>query len=568
MTVNSFTGYKICFLASFTLIVATPIPDLGGRADAAVPLSPAHSHIRPQVSPMIRTQPASVSKLAQLSNPAIVLEAVPTASKPSNIPVSDWIYQSLRSLIERYGCQTDYLTSRFHRIREANRFEMAAALNACLEHMRGDGSAADEAQSSWQEQFASPADRSIVQVLQTEFQKELAILQGQDNAPVSKPESFIPATFAPSTYIRNVSRTNTSAQPLKSQGFNKPDTALVIDLDIEQPPPLRSTPSNLSSRFSVRDLRQASLTSEIDQPGFNVARLDDFNDPGNRGKFQLNSRRIDAVIPYPHPSEGMQVAYGFPLANSGNPSQPQSLTGQPQLDPSVFHSHFLTARLLPLPLALNFLRAVNDDGEWATLSNPMRVRTTYVAQNSTPIEALESEELGSGDPYQLTAALEYDHVFGRDQHHLVLSLQYTNSVLFDAAQNGLGLNAEVTFGRLGLFGYYGYALTSVNQRSFLANSGEEIDFRTQSWMAGIGVKDLLTPGSWLAISAGQPYRMNLPDSASLGATPPPKTYEAFFKLPMGEHLSVTPGLILTTDSHSPTDQPTIFQGYIRTTISF
>ncbi len=528
MKVNSFSGYKICLLASFTLIVATPIPDLGGRAGAAVPLSQAHSHTRPQASPMIRTQPASVSELAQLSNPALDLEAVPAASKPSNIPVSDWIYQSLRSLIERYGCETDYLANRFHRIRETNRFEMAAALNACLEHIRGDGRATDKAESSGQEPFASPADRAIAQVLQTEFRRELAILQGQDNAPVSKPESPRPAAFAPLNYVRSISRTSTSAELLKSQGFNKPDAALVIDLDIEQPPPLRSTPSNLSSRFSVKSLLQASLipqaslTSEIDQSGTRVERLDDFNGTGNRGKFQLDSRRIDAVIPYPGSSEGIQVAYGFPLADSGHPSQPQSLTGQPQFDPSVFHSHFLTSRLLPLPLALNSPRAVSDDGDWATLGNPIRIRTTYVSQNSTPIEALESEELGLGDPYQLTAALEYDQVFGRDQHHLVLSLQYTNSVLFDAAQNGLGLNAEVTFGRLGLFGYYGYALTSVNQRSFLANSGEEIDFRTQSWMAGIGVKDLLTPGSWLAISAGQPYRMDLPDSASLGATHPQK----------------------------------------------
>ncbi len=59
-------------------------------------------------------------------------EQVTSASQFSDVHPTDWAYQALSSLTERYGCVAGYPGGRFNGNSSITRYEAAALLNACL----------------------------------------------------------------------------------------------------------------------------------------------------------------------------------------------------------------------------------------------------------------------------------------------------------------------------------------------------------------------------------------------------------------------------------------------------
>ena len=83
----------------------------------------------------------------------------------SDVSPTDWAFQALQALIQRWGCIAGYPDGTFRGQQGATRFELAAALNACLD------SAADK--------FATKEELEVVKKLQEEFAAELAVLKGR-----------------------------------------------------------------------------------------------------------------------------------------------------------------------------------------------------------------------------------------------------------------------------------------------------------------------------------------------------------------------------------------------------
>merc|ERR1711927_63096 len=77
----------------------------------------------------------------------------------SDVYPTDWAYQALSNLIERYGCVAGYPNGTYRGNRAMTRFEAAALLNACLDRVT---EVTDE-----------------LKRLMKEFEKELAILKGR-----------------------------------------------------------------------------------------------------------------------------------------------------------------------------------------------------------------------------------------------------------------------------------------------------------------------------------------------------------------------------------------------------
>ena len=86
-------------------------------------------------------------------------EQVTSISQFADVKPTDWAYQALSNLIERYGCVAGYPDGTFKGGRAMTRFEAAALLNACLDRVT---ETTDE-----------------LKKLMAEFQKELAILKGR-----------------------------------------------------------------------------------------------------------------------------------------------------------------------------------------------------------------------------------------------------------------------------------------------------------------------------------------------------------------------------------------------------
>jgi Carbohydrate-selective porin, OprB family/S-layer homology domain len=90
---------------------------------------------------------------------------VTSVSQLSDVKPTDWAFQALQSLVERYGCIAGYPDSTFRGNRAATRYELAAALNACLDQIS--------------DRFATKEDLETVKALQEEFKAELATLKGR-----------------------------------------------------------------------------------------------------------------------------------------------------------------------------------------------------------------------------------------------------------------------------------------------------------------------------------------------------------------------------------------------------
>ena len=87
------------------------------------------------------------------------LEQVTSISQFSDVYPTDWAYQALSNLIERYGCVAGYPNGTYRGNRAMTRYEAAALLNACLDRIT---EVTDE-----------------LKRLMKEFEKELAILKGR-----------------------------------------------------------------------------------------------------------------------------------------------------------------------------------------------------------------------------------------------------------------------------------------------------------------------------------------------------------------------------------------------------
>ncbi|MFM7366670.1 MAG: iron uptake porin, partial [Sphaerospermopsis kisseleviana] len=58
-----------------------------------------------------------------------------SVSQLSDVQPTDWAFQALQSLVERYGCIAGYPDSTFKGNRALSRYEFAAGLNACLDQV-------------------------------------------------------------------------------------------------------------------------------------------------------------------------------------------------------------------------------------------------------------------------------------------------------------------------------------------------------------------------------------------------------------------------------------------------
>jgi hypothetical protein len=118
--------------------------------------------IAPIASPSEAASPYSTFQIVQTEEAEAQVTSV---SQLSDVQPTDWAFQALQSLVERYGCIAGYPDGTFRGNRAATRYELAAALNACLDQIS--------------DRFATKEDLETVKALQEEFRAELATLKGR-----------------------------------------------------------------------------------------------------------------------------------------------------------------------------------------------------------------------------------------------------------------------------------------------------------------------------------------------------------------------------------------------------
>lgn len=95
-----------------------------------------------------------------------------SVSQFSDVQPTDWAFQALQSLIERYNCISGYPDSTFRGRRTLNRYEFAASLSACLERV-------NEIISSATSDLVPRSDLDKIDRLTGEFKNELSQFRGR-----------------------------------------------------------------------------------------------------------------------------------------------------------------------------------------------------------------------------------------------------------------------------------------------------------------------------------------------------------------------------------------------------
>jgi hypothetical protein len=115
-----------------------------------------------------------VTNVAQLSETqdSNSMSQVTSVSQFSDVQPTDWAFQALQSLVERYGCIAGYPNSTYRGNRALTRYEFAAGLNACLDRV-------NELIATATADLVSKQDLATLQRLQEEYSAELATLRGR-----------------------------------------------------------------------------------------------------------------------------------------------------------------------------------------------------------------------------------------------------------------------------------------------------------------------------------------------------------------------------------------------------
>ncbi len=553
--------------------------------DALLAAQPADVTAAPVALPSqapVLADTTTVTSIDQLMAVEDSMGQVTSVSQLSDVRPTDWAYQALASLVEKYGCIAGYPDGTFRGNRAATRYEMAAALNACLDVIS--------------DRFATKEDLAALRKLMDEFAAELATLRGRVDNLEARTAALEATQFSTTTKLQGLAvisgqfggATSGPVTNVLDGGVNN----TVGDLN---PTVIAGVILSLNTSFTGSDLLQTSLSTGnggVDSIGsYNIGSNAFLSGLGTIGGGNASGPNTAYFNPSQYYWDGFGPGVGlYRLAYTFKPIEDVSITAAAQYYPSDiidtnswanspandFGTYFFINNPFIVPYAMNFLGGAGMAVQWNPNEGPFTVRALYAAAGAgiaNPANAFPNAGGGfGGDPYQASLELEYAGNINSDgSNNYVVKLQYTNSRTFGVPANAGGINFEVNLGRFGIFGRGGIAgignsVVSPLPTGVLNPLGSNIgSFTTGTFMAGIGYKDLLVPGSVLAAAAGVP--MVGPNTNQVNA-------ELFYRFPVSDNISITP---MVTAIFNPnrvgsfggfTTNPTIIQGVVRTTFSF
>jgi hypothetical protein len=474
---------------------------------------------------------------------------IPALSQSTDIRSTDRAFQSLQTLVERYGCEID-----LNGDRSLSRDEFVTGLNVCINQI--------ERRIITNRNSVQPADLEILRQLQTEFGTELAALRDRLDAVEKKTEKLERQQFSPTTKFQGIVVMAANAGSFTGDR--------ILDINGNQ---------ITNSQPNATVLYRASLLFDTSFTGTDSLRI--WLEAGSEGigdnAAGLLEPTLGSVLDYSaKPPTGntlglSRVLYTF------KPSPDLEVSAGPVITLTDFFDRNSYANtsfqdFSTLALVNNFvLFPVGGLGaggaiKWKPGNNAVTLSAGYVAAEAQnpgdrgPVRAanaisqvLYPTSRGDsglfGDTAQGVVELEY-----APSKNLAVRLQYAGGQVLDNRFSAIGANLEWTLTPgLGLFGRYGY--------SWYDNTAFG-NLNPQSWMAGVMFKDVFTPGAFAGLAVGQPFV-----ERNVG-TVTQTNFEAFYNFPVNDSLRISPVMQVITNPGNQSGNGTIFTGTIRTVFSF
>ncbi|MBD2437940.1 iron uptake porin [Nostoc sp. FACHB-110] len=476
---------------------------------------------------------------------------VTSVSQFSDVQPTDWAFQALQSLVERYGCIAGYPNGTFRGNRAMTRYEFAAGLNACLERV-------NELIATATADLARKEDLATIQRLQEEFQAELATLRGRVDALETRTAELEANQFSTTTKLVG------EAIFAVTDSFGDNDNNNTVFQDRVR--------LDLQSSFTGQDVLHTRIAAgnagALPLPNGSFESTQTFNlNPGNN-----NSAFIDWLAYY-FPLGGAQVY----VAATGGIQSDYVPTVNPYFEDydggngalSTFASESPIYRIgggagagVTIPFGSgNFKPSLTLGYLGSEANNPNQGSGLFDGNYA----ALGQLTFNLGDRLTLAATYVHGYHGGGTVLFDAGSASTTTGVVGTAQANFVGggnpyvsnsYGIEAAFKPSNKLSVSGFVLYS-DITGFGAGDDDEV------WSYGLGVAlpDFGKPGNLLGIFAGaQPY------AGSVGGDTPYHV-EGFYRYRVSDNISITPGLIwLTNPGQNNNDDAVI--GTLRTTFNF
>ncbi|KYC39750.1 hypothetical protein WA1_30615 [Scytonema hofmannii PCC 7110] len=524
-----------------------------------------------------------VTSVAQLEQQNESLGQVTSVSQFSDVQPTDWAFQALQSLVERYGCIAGYPNGTYRGNRAMTRYEFAAGLNACLDRV-------NELIATATADLVRKEDLATLQRLQEEFSAELATLRGRVDALEARTAELEANQFSTTTKLVGEAIFNLSEvfgdERAVSSGVTDPDSdanaANNADDDLEPNPIFADRVRlRLNTSFTGNDLLVTRLQARNITPygtavtGTNMTRLS-FDDNNNndieldklnytfnlgeilRVKIDANSGELYDNINNFNPdlasdARGAIGRYGrfSPIYRQGQGGAGATITVNPRG---------------PISLSASYLGGGSSGGA----SNPGLGRGIFNG-SYTALGQL------SFQPSQaLSVGLTYARTYQNSENGINL-FSSTGSVYANQpfgnnvalTSNHYGVQAAFRLGKnITIGGWYGYS--EAEAKSGL-REGDEADFNY--WAATLAFKDFGREGNLLGIIFGQPPKVSDNDFVQTNGVrreDEDTSYhlEALYRLQLSNNISITPGVLVIFNPEHNNDNDTIYVGTLRTTFTF
>ena len=533
-----------------------------------------------QENPMMSELPGVAQFASDSMQSTTGMDQVTSVSQLTDVRPTDWAFQALQSLVERYGCIVGYPDKTYRGNRALTRYEFAAGLNACLDKIQ-------ELIAAATADFVKKEDLEVIKRLQEEFAAEVATLRGRVEALEVRTATLEKQQFSTTTKLNGevvltLGGIATGDNARGDEAFKSTIVGDRVRLNFDT---TFTGEDLLRTRLQATNLNPFSrelLTPEGDlRPGggvfsddnsnevivdallyqfpigekltviveANAGAIDDFTDTvnpyldGDGGSGAISNFGTRNAVYYLLQGTGLGLRYalndwleihaGYLTNDAGNPAQGSGLFNG---------SYGAIAQLTIKPtekitLGLTYVHAYNNDftTNGATGSNRANLRTALL-----------------------------------DNPNLPDSLSPFAGIDIPTSSNAYGVQASFQLSpKFVINGWVGYTNTrTLSTRGVLPRGEMDI------WTYGVGLAfpDLLKTGSLGGIIVGMEPRVTGASRglrSAIGTDPDASIHvEAFYQYQINDYISITPGIIWLTAPDMNSRNSDVVIGTIRTTFTF
>lgn len=458
-------------------------------------------------------------------------ESLTSVSELSELQPTDWAYQALQSLIQRYGLISGYPDGTFRGNRAMTRYEFAAALNGVLEKV-------ESLRSNGSGNQISEEDLITLRRLQRDYRVVLEDLRDRTSALDTTITQLEAQNFSTTSKLQgeaiialtdgnNASATMVSRVRLNLIASFKPGDFLFTQLEAGN--------------------NGGDAVSRAHQQGQNLLGTEGIlADGGGLDYIEVEPQvRLNRLYYAFRPQRDMTIAFGAKM-------HPRDFIDRNRFannEAVDFSSSFFINNPLIVQNQIDRFGGAGAALAWNLGGGAFTLRSLYIGADANLVDRGLF-----GDSYQGSVELEYS-----PNRKFALRLQYTNAEINNTDIQAGGINLELALNRnLGIFARYGYG----KYQGFNTLLSTDLDLHPHTWAAGVALRNWLIPGTIAGLAVSQPFvESNLGDASQTN-------FEAFYNLALNDNFSVTPSLILVTNPNNNSANDTVWQGTLRTVFQF